>query len=194
MAGAPQTGENEAGNGAYVFVRPKGCWKNNTENAKLTASDGTGFRLGYSVSMSGNTVVAGAPYWGDQDTKKGAVYVFSKPAKGWRNATQTARLTISPHSLNVLGFSVSAMEGGAAITSGCPGWRLGQGAGFVYRRPHSGWANGTHFTYRAEAGDGIYGDRLGYSIAASPAAVAAGAPYAEVQSNADEGAAYIFGP
>ncbi len=46
---------------AYVFVKPPGGWVGTlTESAKLTASDGRPFdRFGSSVSVSGDTVVAG---------------------------------------------------------------------------------------------------------------------------------------
>src|ERR1700691_5848424 len=47
---------------AYVFVKPATGWANMTQTAELTASDeqlGDGF--GESVSVSGNTIVVGAP-------------------------------------------------------------------------------------------------------------------------------------
>jgi len=97
VAGAPSA-DGKAGNGAYVFVKPNQGWKNKTETAKLTASDGIGFRLGYSVSIASDTIVAGAPYWRSRDN--GAAYVFVKPLKGWKGMTETARLTI-PHSHDV---------------------------------------------------------------------------------------------
>src|SRR4051812_15382880 len=67
------------------------------QEAKLTASDGAADNdLGVSVAISGDTVVAGA----DRATvgthpEQGAAYVFVKPATGWANATQTAKLTSS---------------------------------------------------------------------------------------------------
>ena len=43
---------------AYVFVKPQGGWSSKTEDAKLTASDANSFeRVGYSVAVSGDTVV-----------------------------------------------------------------------------------------------------------------------------------------
>ena len=46
---------------AYVFVKPSAGWSNMTQTAKLTASDGVeGDYFGYSVSVSGDTVVVGA--------------------------------------------------------------------------------------------------------------------------------------
>ncbi len=55
-------GSNGGRGAAYVFVEPATGWANMTETAKLTASDSTANELvGRSVSISGNTVVAGAP-------------------------------------------------------------------------------------------------------------------------------------
>ncbi|MCG7854731.1 MAG: FG-GAP repeat protein, partial [Methanoregulaceae archaeon] len=58
--------------------------------AKLTASDGAASDLfGYSVAISGNTVVVGAC----SKARLGAAYVFEKPGTGWETMTQTAKLT-----------------------------------------------------------------------------------------------------
>jgi len=47
---------------AYIFVRPGSGWADETQTAKLTASDGAaGDQFGTSVAISGNTAVAGAP-------------------------------------------------------------------------------------------------------------------------------------
>lgn len=47
---------------AYVYAEPSGGWVNMTETAELTASDARpGQLLGTSVSISGNTAIAGAP-------------------------------------------------------------------------------------------------------------------------------------
>jgi hypothetical protein len=95
VVGDPETSCFHGASGAaYVFVEPPGGWAGTlTETAKLTASDGTtGDSVGYSVAISADTVVAGAP---NQSNDSGAVYVFSKPAAGWRNATQAAKLLAS---------------------------------------------------------------------------------------------------
>ena len=55
-----------------------------------------GRHFGGSVSISGNTVVVGAPYrHGRRQPMQGAAYVFTEPASGWANMTQTAKLTAS---------------------------------------------------------------------------------------------------
>ena len=64
-----------------MFVKPSGGWASETEAAKLTASDGAAFdQLGFSVAISGNTVVAGAPFATvNGNSKQGAAYVFTQP-------------------------------------------------------------------------------------------------------------------
>ena len=88
-----------------MFVKPAGGWASRTQTAKLTASDGDWFdRLGWSVAIAGDTIVAGAPRpTGPIDA--GAVYVFVRPAGGWADRTQTAKLTASQG--RSLGFSVA---------------------------------------------------------------------------------------
>ncbi|MCP4373696.1 MAG: hypothetical protein GY797_37185, partial [Deltaproteobacteria bacterium] len=95
VAGA--TGEDDSGSSsgaAYVFVKPGSGWADMTQAAKLTASDGAaGERLGLSVAVSGDTVVAGALGDDDNGNDSGSAYVFVKPGSGWADMTQTAKLT-----------------------------------------------------------------------------------------------------
>jgi hypothetical protein len=74
---------------AYVFVRSGTAW---TEQAHLTASDGAeSDRFGYSVALSGDNAVVGAPY---DDTpagfNAGSAYVFVRSGTTW---TERAHLT-----------------------------------------------------------------------------------------------------
>ena len=64
VVGAPDAtiGSNSQQGAAYVFTESGSGWANMTQTAKLTASDGAaGDAFGISVSISGNTVVVGAP-------------------------------------------------------------------------------------------------------------------------------------
>ena len=79
-------------NGAvYVFAKPDTGWADGTETAKLTASDGAANdEFGISVAVDDDTIVVGAR----QDaTRNGAVYVFTEPANGWGDGTETAKFT-----------------------------------------------------------------------------------------------------
>ncbi len=82
VAGAPDASVNsQPGEGAaYVFTEPTGGWANETETAKLTASDGAeNDDIGSSVGISGGKVAVGAP---GRTTDLGAVYVFSEGSGG----------------------------------------------------------------------------------------------------------------
>ena len=79
-----------------MFVEPRGGWRNQTQTAKLTASDGAeGATLGIDVAISCKTIIAGAPDEQQATPGPGAVYVFREPQHGWQSATQTAELTAS---------------------------------------------------------------------------------------------------
>jgi hypothetical protein len=191
VAGAPITGTSGAGDGAYVFVKPKGGWKNRTETAKLTASSGNGFYLGNSVSIGSDTIAVGAPR---RNNANGAVYVYVKPTKGWRSATERARLTVPPK-FNQLGYSVAAYNNGKSIAAGDPGWQDGggQGSAILFTEPMKGWKTTSKFLTRFVSQDGRNGDGLGFSTAATSGAIVAGAPDAMVGSNDQQGAVYVFG-
>ena len=98
VAGAPGAtiGANAAQGAAYVFTEPAGGWSNETQAARLTASDGAADnRLGGSVAISGTSVVAGAPGATIGSSQgQGAAYVFTEPGGGWSGEQhQAARLT-----------------------------------------------------------------------------------------------------
>jgi hypothetical protein len=191
VAGAPITGVGGAGNGAYLFVKPKNGWRNGTEDAKLTPSKGENLGFGYAASIVGDTVTVGASSRGNGN---GALYVYVKPAHGWRNMTETARLTVPPKA-NGLGFSVSVDRNEKLIAGGAPSWQDGGGKGSVdlFVKPISGWKTTSKFEARLTATDGQNPDELGFSVSASPAAIAAGAPNATIGDNPEQGAAYVFG-
>ena len=61
---------------AYIFKRDGTTW---SQQAKLLASDGAaGERFGWSVSISGDYAVVGAPYDDDNGSRSGSAYMFGK--------------------------------------------------------------------------------------------------------------------
>jgi FG-GAP repeat len=124
---------------AYVFVEPNGGWVNKTQTARLTPSDGPEGEMGYSVAMSGDTVVAGAPSANGQ-AGNGA-YVFVKPKSGWKNRTETAKLTASRGTGFKLGRSVSISAD--TVVVGGPEKSNGNGAVYVYVQSTQGWQSMT---------------------------------------------------
>jgi Nidogen-like/FG-GAP repeat/Thrombospondin type 3 repeat len=201
VAGAPlaAVGPNPVPGAAYVFVKPAAGWASGTETAKLTASDaGTvnSGQLGFSVAISGDAVVAGAPNAAvGGHLQQGAAYVFVKPAAGWASGTETAKLTASDGAAtDLLGGSV-AVSGDTVVASdpfNIVGINSQQGAVYVFVKPVAGWADMTQ-TAKLTASDGAANDELGLSVAVSGNTVVAAAPGAAVGGNAGQGAAYVFG-
>jgi hypothetical protein len=128
--GWPGNGSSEGA--AYVFVEPEGGWTNMTQTAVLTASDGAPQnQLGYSIGISGKIVAVGAEGW-PGGGYEGAVYIYSMPAGGWKNKTQTRKLTVSDGA-SELGYGVAVsgvnIVGGAPVYSGSI---EDQGAAYVF--------------------------------------------------------------
>jgi len=102
-----------------VFVyRKKGEWKDAVEDARLIPTTKTRNDLfGFSVSLHGNTIVAGAPIYptpnfNSPDYMKGAAYVFERPPGGWSGTLhETAQLLPSdPVRHGAFGYSVVVTE------------------------------------------------------------------------------------
>ncbi len=104
---------------AYIFEKPPEGWADMTETAKLTASDAAGGdywgdTFGTCVSIHGDIVLVGAPGNDDGGFASGSAYVFMKPATGWADNTDDAKLTATD-AAEMRGF------GGAVCISGTMG-------------------------------------------------------------------------
>jgi hypothetical protein len=170
---------------AYVFVKPAKGWATATETAKLTASDGRyEDYLGTAVGISGNTIVAGAPYHYIPASYTGAEYVFVKPASGWTSTMETAELTGSSCHF---GFSV-AVSASEAVAGNQPSFCQDEpGAAYVYKMPKTGWKTTSAFTTELTAADGFDNNQFGASVSISGATIVVGAPFLF-----SPGAAYVF--
>ncbi len=141
-----------AASAVYVFARPADGWSGTVaDTAKLTSTDptvyqGSAIGFGWTVAASSQTIVVGevpaAFNW------PGVAYVYTEPAGGWRDATQSARLTASSgtlmHQFPGPGAGQVAVSDDGAIVA-VPGWVPGRpaaipGAIFVYAEPAGGWA------------------------------------------------------
>ena len=181
---------------AYVFEKPAGGWADMTQAAKLTASDGAeGDQFGYSVAISGDNVVVGAPF-DDVNTiqNQGSACVFVKPASGWVDMTQTAKLTASDGAAEDY-FGASVAISGDTVVVGAEYTDIDAiedlGAAYVFEKPESGWADMTQ-TAKLTASDGAAGDYFGASVAISGDTVVVGADSADIDAIEDLGAAYVF--
>jgi hypothetical protein len=184
LLGAPQrtidSGLYRPG-GVYVFVQNNGMWSYVTG---ILSSDWTnGDQFGYSVALSGNTTVIGAPRQGN-----GTAYVFVGSGSQW---SQQAELTASDEAAED-GFGSQVGISGSTLVVGAPGHTVGsnpgQGAAYVFVQSGSTWSQQAELT----ASDGAPDDELGQSVSVSGSTVLAGAPLHTVDSNQYQGAAYVF--
>jgi hypothetical protein len=63
----------------------------------------------------------------------------------------------------------------------------------VFVKSSGGWTTTSTFTAKLTASDGAPGDLFGYSVSVSGDTVVVGARFADIGTNADQGAAYVFG-
>ncbi|HEX5313566.1 MAG TPA: FG-GAP repeat protein [Gammaproteobacteria bacterium] len=172
---------------AYVFGESGGNW---SQTQELTASDGAaGDQFGYSVALSGNTMLIGSNFATVNGTLwQGAAYVFSESNGSW---TQTAKLTASDGAASDNFGSAVALSGATALIGALAtvNGNTAQGAAYVFG--DSG-GSGTQ-TAKLTASDGAASDDFGNSVALSGAIALIGARLATVNGNQYEGAAYAFG-
>ena len=173
----------------YVFVKPGGGWATGTETGKLTASDGSGWRFapgpedyfGWSVALSGDTVLVGAPHDTVGNVGNGSAYVFVKPGGGWATGTETAKL-IASETTGSFGSSV-ALSGDTALV-GAPNTTFFAGSAYVFVRPGGGWVPISE-TAKLTASD--VGASFGHSVALLDNKALVGVP-----NNSGRGASYLF--
>lgn len=183
------TYNGDPGPGAvYVFVKPQQGWRNMTQSAKLTASDGQdGDYFGGSVSISGNTIVVGAPDATlNGNLREGAAYVFVEPPGGWTNMTETAKLTASDGVPSGL-FGLSVGISGNTVAIGSPvGGQPGRA--YVFVEPTNGWTSMTE-TAELAASNGTPNDDFGYAVSVSSNTIVVGGG----QCDGDcPGTAYVY--
>ncbi|HET7168680.1 MAG TPA: hypothetical protein VFI69_05715 [Candidatus Limnocylindrales bacterium] len=172
---------NGGAGAVYVFVKPAGGWTSMTETAYLRGSTGDFLDLGWSLAMSGDMVVAGAPsYDAGAKDDAGAILIFEKPAAGWgpRSAgdvTETRFITLpTPQTHGQLGLAVAAS--GPTVVVGSPGEGPFTGAAYVFQADLTiGWSTITLLA-RLSASDGDSNDAFGTAVSVKGRLVAVGAP------------------
>jgi hypothetical protein len=110
-------GDNDNGDdsgSAYVYIKPGSGWADMTETEKLTASDGAeDDYFGFSVAVSGNTIMIGAYYDDDKGNSSGSVYQFVKPS----STTRAMFYSQAPYDGWVLETGENTNKGGLVNTS-----------------------------------------------------------------------------
>ena len=202
---------------AYVFIRAGNSW---VQQAYLKASNtDAGDQFGFSVAISGDTILVGAPHkdgdgMGDQsnnlESSSGAVYAFTRSAGVW---TQQAYIKASnPEFNDRFGKSVSISgdtmvagayleDSSATIVNGDADDNLASdsGAAYVFNRSAGSWTQSAYL----KASNAEANDHFGYAAAISADTIVIGAKNessnatqvnGEQDNNlaASSGAAYVF--
>jgi FG-GAP repeat len=180
---------------AYVLTAPSTDWAHARQIAILKAPrDQSEELFGRSVAISAGTIVIGAPFREvDGHAGQGAVYVFVKPASGWRHASPPLKLTATRGQTDEF-FGESVAISGNTVIVGAPGRQIaghgGQGAVDVFAIPASRSASPTQLA-QLTAPHGMAHNALGISVAVSGQTVIAGADLDRV-GTVEQGAAYLF--
>ena len=189
-------GDDDAGyvysGAAYIFSRNSGGANKWGEVKKLTASDVDEYDFfGYSVAISGDTVVVGAKCILD-GKDSGAAYIFSRNSGGADNWGEMKKLTASdPAARDYFGCSV-AISGDTVVVGAYGDDDAGylSGSAYIFSR-NSGGANKWGEVKKLTASDTAEGDFFGGSVAISGDTVVVGAYYNDA-GYVYSGAAYIF--
>ncbi len=145
---------------------------------RLAASDAAASDLlGYSVAISGDTMVAGAC---GKSSSAGAVYVFTRSGSTW---SQQQKLTASDAATSDV-FGISVAISGDTIVVGAYGKSSYTGAAYVFTRSGSTWIPQQTLT----ASDGAAGDYFGNSVTISGDTLVVGA----YRKSSNTGAAYVY--
>lgn len=188
----------------YVFVKPGSGWAGTLRQtgALIPSNGAAGDWFGWSVGISGATVVAGAP---QRHRHQGEAYVFVKPRSGWTGThTETARLIASGgRPRDSLGSSVAVSRG--TVVAGAPDRKVGshpyQGMLYVFTKPRSRWTGTRTQTGALTASDGfgkiaggdVFGDELGgFALAIAGDTIVSGSASHTVSKALDQGEAYVF--
>ena len=172
----------------YVFTRTAGLW---TQQTRLTAADGAGGDFfGFSVSMSGESVLVGA-YSDDHPgfVNAGSAYVFTRSGSAW--SQEQKLVAVDGLASDQFGYSVSLS--GETSVIGAPldeptGSAVGDNHGSAYTFTRSGgiWS----LQQKLVAADALKGDNYGFNVAISGDTALMGAPTADVSSRSNSGAVY----
>ncbi len=165
----------------YVFRYDGTSW---IEEQKLIASDAVrGLELGRAVSVSGDTIIAGA---------NSSAYVFRFNGAQW---AEEQKLTASDTSEHIgFGSSVSVSDdrvGVGALRADCAGSSTMCGAAYIFQFDGTNWVEEQRLT----ASNAAAGDRFGFSVSLNGNTALVGAISRGCTLHGDEdcGAAFVFG-
>lgn len=185
LVGAPYTSvDGTPSRGAvYVYDGSSSDW---TQVGKIVADEGNaGDGFGYSLAASATTMVVGA---GAVDAGQGAAFVFADDNGTW---TQQERLVADDgaagadfgYAVTVLGNTVMVGADRATVDGATQ-----QGAAYIFTGSNGNWTQ----TQKLTASDGAENEFYGAYVGLSEQTALVGVPYATIDGNAVQGAAYFY--
>lgn len=149
-------------------------------------------RFGWSVDISGDNIVVGAYREGIPFANSGFAYVFTKPAGGWKDMTETARLEASdPAVSDFFGFSVAISGDNVVIGAHFDDDNgSASGSAYVFTKPMGGWTSMSE-TAKLTASDAAFSDKFGTSVGIQGDVIVVGAPEDD-DNGSNSGSVYLF--
>ncbi len=136
---------------AYVFTNTANGWRQATE---LRGADSVaGDNFGWSVAISGKSVVVGAV---SHASYAGEAYVFNDTASGWTQATELLGADTEPGD----GFGDSVTISGTVAVVGARGADGTAGRAYVFTNSASAWKQAAEF----QESDKVAGDSFGTAV------------------------------
>ena len=174
-------GVTDAGT-VYVFTGSGSVWTQQSE--QLATSPQEDALLGWSVAISGDTIIAGAPQDNSAADFAGSAYVFVRSGGTW---TQQAKLVADDAAMfESFGYSVAISGNTAAVGSAFDStFAMFAGSAYTFTRSGTVWTQSAEFS----ATDVLDSDEFGYTVAMDGGNILVGAPFS---GGLDDGAAYIY--
>lgn len=172
---------------AFVYRRDGGVWTKFQElrPAEIELRD----RFGYSVAISGTTIVVGARLDGDLGFKSGSIYIFEYDASQ-QVFVQTQKLTDEGGNARDQFGQAVGIDGDTLVVGARRDGVGAKNAGaiVILERTPAGFRQ----TNRITVTDAEEGDQLGFSVGISGDTVVAGAWKDNESGKTDNGSAYVF--
>jgi hypothetical protein len=175
--------EQEAG-AAYIYRWDGRRWH---QTAKLTAREAAARSLfGWSVAISGETIVVGAPTDDGTEQGAGAAYIYRWDGAQWR---QTAKLTARDTTAGAMFGHAVAISGETVVVAARSDGDAGTNAGttYMFRWDGAQWRQ----TAKLIGRDTTTGDQFGWSVGVSQNAVVVGARLDD-DAGMSSGSAYVY--
>lgn len=179
VVGAPNPSSASLTGTAHLFVRNGNSW---SESGEIRNCGGV-FSFGYSVAITDSAIFVGAPL-----AAQGVVYVFPR----FSTLLQCSIPLIANDGSADAHFGISLAASHNTLVVGASDDDLGsnsdQGSAYVFVGGGLFWGRQQKLT----ASDGATDDHFGRSVAISEETIVVGASFANVGTNDNQGAAYVF--